>query len=145
VAFTLFVPGYWMDRIHPPLDHQEASQLQQVAQDTPSGGHLRFTIEGMDLEGREISKAVMLPLGEPGPGSERLTRAGLGTMTLGDQVSVSFVAFGSDADRLGIESGWQITGVLVPAERPAPEWFYLPALVILGSIVWLQRRRLKPR
>jgi len=145
VAFTLFVPGYWMDRIHPPLDHQEASQLQQVAQDTPPGGHLRFTIEGMDLEGREISKAVMLPLGEPGPGSERLTRAGLGTMTLGDQVSVSFVAFGSDADRLGIESGWQITGVLVPAERPAPEWFYLPALVILGSIVWLQRRRLKAR
>ncbi|MFN2348131.1 MAG: TRAP transporter permease [Thioalkalivibrio sp.] len=143
VAFTLFVPGFWMDRIHPPLDLQEASQLQQVAQATPPGGHLRFTIEGMDLEGREMSKAVMLPLGEPGAGSERLTRAGLGTMTLGDQVSVSFVGFGSDADRLGIESGWHITGVLVPADRPAPEWFYLPALLILGTILWLQRRRLK--
>jgi len=142
VAFTLFVPGFWMDRIHPPLDLREASQLQQVAQDTPVGGHLRFTIEGMDLEGREISKAVMLPLGEAGAGSERLTQAGLGTMSLGEQMSVSFVGFGSDADRLGIESGWHITGVLVPADRPAPEWFYLPALLILGAILWLQRRRL---
>jgi hypothetical protein len=84
----------------------------------------------------------MLPMGDAGPGAERLTRAGLGTMVLGEQVSVSFVTFGSPAERLRIESGWQITGVMVPADRPTPEWFYLPALAVLAIIVGLQRRRL---
>ncbi len=142
VAFTLFVPGFWMDRIHPPLQTVEPARLQQVAEATPAGGHLRFTLEGMDLEGREIARAVMLPLGDAGAGAERLTRAGLGTLALGDQVSVSFVSFGSPAERLGIESGWRITGVLVPSDRPEPSWFYLPALGVLGVVWLLQRRRL---
>jgi TRAP transporter 4TM/12TM fusion protein len=140
-AFTLFVPGFWMDRLHPELETVSPQALESVAEAKPAGAHLRLTVGGMDLEGREISRAVMLPLGDAGPGRERLTRAGLGTMTLGDEVSVSFVSFGSPAERAGIESGWRITGVLVPADRPAPEWFYLPAFAVLGLVIGLQRRR----
>ncbi|AHK80682.1 hypothetical protein M911_08505 [Ectothiorhodospira haloalkaliphila] len=83
----------------------------------------------------------MLPMGDPGPGDERLADAGLGLMTLGDQVSISFVSFGSPAERMRLESGWNVTEVMVPADRPAPEWFYLPALLLLGGIIALQRRR----
>ncbi|OOG25199.1 C4-dicarboxylate ABC transporter [Thioalkalivibrio denitrificans] len=141
VAFTLFVPGYWMDRLHPPLETVEVTQLQQVAEETSPGGHLRLTVEGVDRDGRDVSRTVMLPMGAAGSGQERLTRAGLGIMVLGDRVSVSFVTFGSPAERVGIESGWQVTEVLVPADRPAPEWFYLPALAVLAIVVVLQRRR----
>nr|WP_018231496.1 TRAP transporter permease [Thioalkalivibrio thiocyanodenitrificans] len=142
VAFTLFVPGFWMDRFHPELETVDPQRLESLAEATPAGGHLRLLVEGMDADGRDVSRAVMLPMGDAGPGGERLTRAGLGTMVLGDQVSVSFVTFGSPAERLRIESGWQITGVMIPADRPAPEWFYLPALAVLSIIVGLQRRRL---
>jgi TRAP transporter 4TM/12TM fusion protein len=142
VAFTLFVPGYWMDRFHPELETVGPQRLESLAEATPAGGHLRLLVEGMDADGRDVSRAVMLPMGAAGQGDERLTRAGLGTMVLGDQVSVSFVTFGSPAERLRIESGWEITGVMVPADRPAPEWFYLPALAVLAIIIGLQRRRL---
>ncbi|MGM0677046.1 TRAP transporter permease [Ectothiorhodospira marina] len=141
IALVLFAPNLLMDRIEPRYDRLPPGEIQEVAEAAPRGGQLRFAVEGMDMEGREVERVVMLPMGDPGPGEERLTHAGLGLMTLGDQVSISFVSFGSPADRMGLESGWNVTEVMVPADRPAPEWFYLPALLLLGGIVALQRRR----
>nr|WP_255722489.1 TRAP transporter permease [Ectothiorhodospira lacustris] len=143
-ALVMFVPNLLMDRIHPRYDLLPATEIQTVIEAAPGGGHLRLLVEGMDLDGREVARAVMLPLGEPAPPTQRLRQAGLGIMTFGDQVSVSFISFGSPAERLGLEPGWQITEVMVPARRPAPEWFYLPALALLGLIAWRQHRRRDP-
>jgi hypothetical protein len=83
----------------------------------------------------------MLPLGEPATWTRRLTEAGLGLMIFGDQVSVGFVRFGSPAERLGLESGSQVTAVFVPADRPAPEWFFVPALLLLAIVARNQQHR----
>lgn len=143
-ALVMFAPNLLMDRIHPRYDHLPAAEIQTVAEAAPTGGQLRLRVEGMDLDGREVTRAVMLPLGEPAPATQRLRQAGLGIMAFGDEVSISFVSFGSPAERLGLEPGWQITEVMVPASRPAPEWFYLPALALLGLIAWRQHRRRDP-
>ncbi|HCZ14559.1 MAG TPA: hypothetical protein DHV85_08150, partial [Candidatus Accumulibacter sp.] len=47
----------------------------------------------------------------------------------------------SRAAKLGLEQGFKITSIEVLAERPAKEWFFIPALALLGLIVVIQRRR----
>jgi TRAP transporter 4TM/12TM fusion protein len=141
VALTLLVPGFWMDRLHDPLQPLPPTAIEAVAEARPAGGHLRLGVSGYDLDGRELVRRVMLPLGEPAPGRERLSAAGLSLMTFGDQVNISHVRFGSPAERVGLEGGLQVTAVFVPADRPSAEWFFLPALLVLGAIVWIQRRR----
>jgi len=141
VALTLLVPSFWMDRVQPPLVALPATEIEAVAEAAPAQEHLRLEVSGYDLDGAEVTRSVMLPLGEPASSGERLTHAGFGLMTLGDRVDISFVRFGSPADRLGLESGLQITAVLVPADRPAPEWFFLPALLLLALVVRNQKRR----
>ncbi|TVP84675.1 MAG: TRAP transporter fused permease subunit [Thioalkalivibrio sp.] len=141
VALTLLVPGVWMDRLHEPLQALPPTEIEAVAEDQPAGDHLRLEISSYDLDGQEVVRRVMLPLGDPAPGQERLSAAGLGLMIFGDQVNISFVGFSSPAERAGIEGGSQVTAVFVPADRPAPEWFFLPALLVLGFVAWVQRRR----
>jgi TRAP transporter 4TM/12TM fusion protein len=141
VALTLLVPGIWMDRIQPPLATAEATRIEAIAESAPAQGHLRLEVSGYGLNGEEVVRRVMLPLGDSGPGRERLTEAGLGLMLFGEQVSVSFVRFGSPAERLGLESGSRVTAVFVPADRPAPEWFFVPALLLLAIVARNQQRR----
>lgn len=50
----------------------------------------------------------------------------------------------SAAERAGLEQGFVITGVEVPADRPAKEWLYLPAMLVLALVMGLQLRRTKP-
>ena len=141
VAFTLFRPGFWMDMIEPEFERLPPSQLMAAVEAKPPGGFVRLQAEGMDMRGREISKLVMLPVGERAPALERLQRAGLGVMEMGDQVQIMNVDFGSAAARFGLDFGMNITQVLVPAERPAKEWMFVPALALLALIAWLQLRR----
>jgi hypothetical protein len=96
----------------------------------------------MDAMGRDVSKVVMVRLGEPAPAEQRLREVGMGVMFLGDQVQITDVTFGSQAERFGVDFGMNITEVLVPdADRPPKEIMFIPALVLLGFVVLLQWRR----
>ena len=64
-------------------------------------------------------------------------------MADGDALMVAAVKFGSTAEKLGIEQSFKITAIEVPADRPAKEWLYLPALLLLAGVIWAQRRRMK--
>jgi hypothetical protein len=62
-------------------------------------------------------------------------------MEVGDEVQITNVDFGSAAERHGLDFGMQITSVLVPADRWPKELMFIPALMLLGLIAWLQIRR----
>jgi TRAP transporter 4TM/12TM fusion protein len=144
VTFTLFRPGYWWDMVYPPFEKAPPTELMKIVEAKPPNANLRLWIEGETLEGKPFSKGVLVPLGASGPARERLRRAGLQVMTLGDEVSVGPVQFGSVAAKLGLEPGFRITGVEVPATRPAKEWVFIPALALLALVMLAQRRRLVP-
>jgi hypothetical protein len=114
-----------------------------LVEKAPAGERKRVWVEGVNLDGKEIRKGVLLPLGDPGPARERLRRIGLTVMTLGDEVQIAAVQFGSTAEKLGLEQGFKITQIEMPAARPPKEWMYLPALLLLGVVVASQRARLK--
>ena len=80
-------------------------------------------------------------LGDPAGGRERLDRAGAQFTVLGEQVKVSAIKFGSYAKRVGLESGFTVTKLLLPADRPSKYWLYIPALALLGLVTLLQLRR----
>jgi hypothetical protein len=141
VTFTLFRPGYWWDMLYPPFEHTPPAALMKVIEDKPAGASLRLWVEGETLEGRSFSKGVLIPLGARGPARERLQRAGLSLVPLGDEVTVGPVAFGSVAAKLGLEAGFKVTGVELPVERPAKEWMFIPAALLLALIMLLQRAR----
>ncbi|HRJ22955.1 MAG TPA: TRAP transporter permease [Thauera sp.] len=146
VTFTLFRPGFWMDMLYPPYDEVAPTELSRLVEEAPRYGKLRIWIEGMSLEGRDISKGVLLPLGERGPARERLNAMGLTVMSLGDDVQIAAVRFGSQAEKLGLEQGFTITTIELPSgERPAKEWMFVPAFVLLGLVYAMQKPRQRRR
>lgn len=149
VTFCLFRPGFFMDMIFPPYEDVHGGQLIELAEKAPANDRLRIWIEGTNIDGKAVSKGVLLPLGpatnaqgEPLNGRQRLAFSGLTVMPIGEDLQISGVQFGSQAERLGIEFGFVVTAVELPAERPAKEWFFIPALLVLGLVIWMQRRRM---
>ncbi|MBT6139297.1 MAG: TRAP transporter permease [Rhodospirillaceae bacterium] len=141
IAFTLFRPGFWMDQIYPPLESKPASSLFEIAGKMPTDSQIRIRVKGEDIEGRQIDKTVMLPLGAAGSGEKRLLEAGLELVKDGDKTIVDNVVFGSTAEKQKIDFDFEIVSVEVKTDRPVKQWFYLPALVILAFVMMLQRRR----
>ncbi len=141
VTFTLFRPGFWWDMVYPPFERHPANELTEMIAKAPADARQRIWIEGINLDGKEIKKGVLLPLGAEGSAPERLKRVGLQLMPLGDKMQVAVVQFGSTAEKLGIEQGFDITQIEVAADRPDKEWMFIPAMGVLGLIVMMQRAR----
>ncbi|MDI3511113.1 MAG: hypothetical protein PWQ61_1878 [Betaproteobacteria bacterium] len=141
ICFTLFRPGFWMDMIKPPFEELKGQAMVTAIEAAPAGTEKRVWIEGMNIDGDEVRKGVLLPLGETGDVKARLATAGLTVMADGDALMVMGVKFGSRAEKLGIEQSFRITSIEMPSDRPAKEWFFVPALLLLAGIVALQRRR----
>ncbi len=143
VTFSLFRPGYWMDMLYPPYEERPATELVELIEQAPRNANLRVWVTGLSLEGEEVSKGILLPLGEPAASArERLGAIGLSIMTLGEQTQVAAVKFGSRAEKLGLEQGFTFTHIEIPSrDRPAKEWIFIPALALLVLVWFLQRAR----
>lgn len=141
VTFTLLRPGFWIDLGWDQYRVEPATQLMALADAARPGDGLRLHIEGTTIEGKDVSKTVLLPLGDKEPAAQRLRKAGLTAMANGDKVDVLAVGLRSPAAKAGFEQGFSITGIEVPAQRPAKQWSYLPALLVFLLVVALQRRR----
>jgi TRAP transporter 4TM/12TM fusion protein len=141
VTFTLLRPDFWLDYAYPKYDVVPAQKLMELVTAAPLDTGLRLRIEGTSLEGKDVKKTVFLPLGDEGPAAQRLSRSGLTTMTLPAGIQVAAVNLHSAADKAGFEQGFTITGIETPAPRPAKEWLFIPALLVLGGVMLLQRRR----
>jgi len=145
ICFTLFRPSYWLDRLQSPFEVRQATDIMGVADTIPRGSTLRFRVMSQSRAGEDVEKIVRLTMPSGKTTTERLQRAGLTLSTLGDQVTISLVSFGSEAAKYGLAPGDQITSVLVPADRAGRYWFAIPALVLLGGVILLQRRRQQPK
>jgi TRAP transporter 4TM/12TM fusion protein len=146
ICFTLFRPGFWLDRLEAPYEARPPAQIFAVAGAAKFGETLRFRALSQSRAGEDVEKLVRLSLRARGSDVERLREVGLTLTRQGDKVLVQAVRFGSEAAKYGLSAGDEITAVLVPADRPSRYWFAVPALALLGIVVLLQmqRRRVKP-
>ncbi len=143
IAFTIFRPGFWMDMIYPPTDTRPGTEVYQQAEARAPGEGLRVVLEGEDFDTLQIvTQTVLLPIGESGTGEERLAESGLTLREEPDgRLLVDLVEFGSDAESLGIQWDFEVKAVLVDNDVPPSRLMWIPAFLLLGVIVLVQRRR----
>ena len=141
VAFTLFRPGFWMDKIHDPYESVPPAQFADALERVEDGSNLRVRIAGEDDFGAPMSTYVLVPVPSGETGEERLENLGIELYVDGDQTLVDFVQFGSPAAELGFDFDQEITEVLAPVNRWTKEWMWIPALALFGLVVLMQRRR----
>nr|WP_198939343.1 TRAP transporter permease [Motiliproteus sp. MSK22-1] len=141
IAFSMFRPGFWWDMAYPPTLFESPSNISALAQQVPEDGSLKLQVQGMTIDGDEVSKVVLLPLGNAASGEERLESAGLTLRQEDQKTIVDMVTFGSPAQELGLDFDWEIQQVLVNAERPPKQLVFIPVLALLVLLGWGQRRR----
>lgn len=143
VAFTLFRPGYWMDKVHDPYQTIPPVQFTEALGMVDSGGYLRVQISGLDSFGDPMTTYQLIPVPSGKTGEERLESLGLELYVEDDRAFVDMVTFGSLAAELGFDFDQEIVEVSAPVDRWAKEWMWLPALLVFGLVFQLQQRRRK--
>lgn len=143
VAFTLFRPGFWLDQIIAPHEHYQGSELTQYIEQHPDMQSVRLAVEGENLDGRWIEKTVDLPLSAEGSATDRLMDgSGLGVRDEDGRLYIDNIVWGGVAEQMQLDFDWEITGFDIENERPAKEWFFIPAFLLVLWIIRRQKKRL---
>ena len=141
-TFLFFRPDWVVDQFYPKYVSMPAKDIYIVADTLGKDEWLAVGIAGETIEGKAITKTVALPLCEGASGRERLRSGGVTLAALGDDLTVANVKFGSRARKLGVEQGFKIVEIkLLNPQRPPPHWVFLPALLLVAVIWFVQRAR----
>lgn len=141
IAFTLFRPGFWWDKIFPPLTEVPAAKLEQVVQEMEPDSRLRLMLKGEDLDGNKYSKTVMLQVGDEATGAERLEAIGIETRIEEGKILVDNVVFSSPAEKAGMDFDQEILNLQMPSKRLPKQIMFIPAMLLLAMIWYIQRGR----
>ncbi len=154
VAFMLFRPGYFWDKIDPPFKDIPGTQIFQIADTMEPGESIRFVVEGETLEGIERAYTFLLPLAYGDSGKERVNNTGLQLDDLFGDMEVAMVMPGISNDRAinkqveaikvaGVDSGWIITSIQTERKTLPKQIVFIPALLLIGIVGNMQLRRRK--
>ncbi len=149
VAFTLFRPGFWLDRVAEPHEQVEPAKVYQIVDDIPPDGVMTVVVSGPDFDTGEItSTTILVPLGNIGEAANRLSSAGLTVIEEDGQVKIEEPFVGTDLfDKIGDMFDYYgdepvvLDHIQQPTDRLPKELFYIPAVVVLGLVILMQRTR----
>ena len=141
IAFTLFRPGFWMDMVYPPYSEEAPTEIVQAAEETPAGERLRLRVAGVNDLGDPLEFVALLPIGAGETGAEKLEAAGLMFREDGDKMIIDDVLYDSPAQGAGLDWDQEVLRVLKTMPQPSKYWMFIPALLLLALVVFLQRGR----
>ena len=148
VAFTLFVPNFWLNMVQPAFDERPPAQFAQVLDEAEPGDRVRFVVSGPDFNtGQPTRTTLVYEVAEDAPPTGRADAAGLFLMPEDARMLLDEPMFGSpfQTQMQGFDfygdDPVEIASVQTPADRMPKQVFYLPALLLLAGVVALQRRR----
>ncbi|MGQ3486012.1 TRAP transporter permease [Roseovarius pacificus] len=149
IAFALFRPDFFMDRIQPPFRMVEPAQLGQALGSAGAGQDLRVIVSGPDfITGEPKDTTLVLTVAEEGDGAALLESFGLSLMEEDGKVLLEEPMFGtpfSDTmqgfDFYG-DTPVVIDSVKAPSKQMPQELIFIPALVLLGLVALMQRARM---
>lgn len=148
VAFTLFVPNIWLDMVQSPFEEIAPSGFEQAVEAADDGDVLRLRVSGPDFSAGELTETtlVMNIVGD-GNATDRIVASGLLLLIDGDTVRLDEPMFGTDMSEALADFDFyaddpvQITSVQATRSRLPEQIFYIPALLLLGLVIMMQRRR----
>ena len=149
VAFALFRPAFFLDFFVPPFETHQATEIMNVVDETPPKHDVMLIVSGPDFDTGEVATTtILVPLAAGADAATRLADAGL-TINIDDGKAVIeepfpgtpyFETLGKAFDYYGDEPV-QVTEVRMEAKRIFKEIIYIPAVLVLGLVVFLQKRR----
>lgn len=147
IAFALFRPDYFMNRIQPPFEDIEPAALVQTL-DAAQAGDLRIVVSGPDFDTGETKETTLVMPVEAGtPGQAQVDAFGLmlleedGVMKLDEPMFGTPVSSDMESFDFYADDPVQITSVRAPADQMPKELVFIPALALLALIVLLQTAR----
>lgn len=148
VAFTLFVPRFWLDKVQEPFEQKPPTELAQLVDAMEPGERLRFVVRGPSFTtGQPTELTIAHIVAEEDPATNRLQEAGLMLMPEGDRLLLDEPMFNTPyQERLSgfdfyLDEKVEVVSVLSPAKRWPKQVFYIPAIALLLLVIVLQRRR----
>ena len=149
VAFVLFRPDFVMNRIQPPFEAIAPAAFTQALGEASVGDELRLVVSGPDYDtGEPKETTLVMPISSEASGEDRLNEFGLLLMADGDAVNMDEPSFGSpfsnslsSFDFYG-DDPVTIASVQAPAGQMPKEIVFLPALLFLALIAFLQNARI---
>ncbi|MGR3462566.1 MAG: TRAP transporter permease [Roseovarius sp.] len=150
VAFALFRPDYFMNRIQPPFEMVEPANLEQALGRATPGQDLRVIVSGPDfISGEPKETTLVLSVTEDKDGAALLQEYGLSLIPEGDRVLLEEPMFGTPfSDTM---QGYDFYGdqpvIVTSAKAPVDQWpqelLFIPAFLLLGLIALMQRARMQ--
>jgi len=148
VAFTLFVPRFWLDQVQDPFETKPPVTLAQVADDLEAGDRVRFVVRGPSFTtGDPVDLTLSHVVTEQDPESNRLQEQGMMFLPEGERLFLDEPMFNTPyQEKLSgfdfyLDDRVEVVSVLSPAQRLPKQMFYIPAIGLLLLIIVLQRRR----
>ncbi|WP_164659066.1 TRAP transporter permease [Tropicibacter sp. Alg240-R139] len=148
VAFALFRPDFFMNRISPAFENIEPAAFVQAVGDSEEGKEIRMVVSGPDFDtGNTKETTLVLKVGPEADGAARVDAFGLllleedGVMKLDEPAFGSPVASNLESFDFYADDPVQIASIQAPTDQPFKELIYIPALLLLGLIAMLQRGR----
>ncbi|WP_425080592.1 TRAP transporter permease [Ruegeria arenilitoris] len=148
VAFALFRPDFFMDRLSPPYASVEPSAFVETIGQTPPGTEVRLVVSGPDFDTLEMTDTtVVVQVGSEEGGAARVDAMGLMLIEEDGLVKLDEPLFGTPvADELDnfdyyADDAVRLTSVSLPSSQPPKQLIYIPAMILLGLIAFLQRGR----
>mgnify|MGYP001817560391 FL=1 len=150
VAFTLFRPGYWLDQVQPPFSEQPGVSLIEAIGAAQPGDEIRVRVAGPDFNDADktAESSLVFNVGAQKTAEERLRAVGLIVQRDGDVLKLEEPAFGSKFSKLGETLDFYADKPVIVSEVRTPvtgrwlkEIFYIPAILLLGLVIAMQRPR----
>ncbi|XYK81593.1 MAG: TRAP transporter permease [Labrenzia sp.] len=148
VAFILFRPDFFMNRIQPPFEIVQPTSFVEAVGKANPGDEIRITVNGPDFDtGSQAETTFILTVGDEPDAEARLSAVGLtvfdedGVMKMDEPFpGTPFFETLGNFDFYG-DDPVQIAKAQVSLEQMPKELIYIPGLLLLGLIYLLQRPR----
>ena len=149
IVFTLFRPDFWLNVAQDEYTASSGPAVIDAVGSVPLGTPVRLVISAPDFDTGEVgTKTIVLIPEQDAGGLERLSAVGLDVFEEGDLLRVDepfpgtpyFETLANEYDFYADEPV-QIISAEVPNDRMPKEIFFLPAFLLLGLIILIQRRR----
>lgn len=149
IAFVLFRPDYVLDRVQPPFENVPTATLEQVLGDAQAGDSVRIVVSGPDYDTGEPKQTTLIAeIGAPSDGASLMSDFGLATMEEDGKTLLEEPFFGTPF--VDTMRGFDFYGddpvviaeVRKPTNQFAQELIFIPALVLLGLVMLMQRARI---
>ncbi len=148
ITFSLFRPDIYRDWFYTPYSVVPVEKMQMVVSglQVDQNMRLRIEVEEKDKSGKVSieERTFVLPVTK-GSVEGRVKRTGLELDAAPKDGKLDIVDIGVDskAERARLDAGNKnrLLGIEVRNPQPAKEWFALPAFLLLGLVIVVQRRR----